>query len=109
MVPFEKDNLHVDPRKIRDYLLAPDHPQAAGKAAFFATLGFDRARPWELADELRSSAVAGTVSGQHRTPHGTKYVVDGRVRGRRVRTVWIVDPPSSTVRLVTAYPIRRRR
>lgn len=108
MPPFEDDDLRIDPRKIRDYLLAPDHPQGAGKAAFFADLGFDRARPWELADELRSSAIEGTILGEHPTPHGIKYVVDGWVRRRRVRTVWIVDPPSSGVRLITAYPTRRR-
>jgi hypothetical protein len=44
------------------------------------------------------------------TPYGTKYVVDGRVSGpiraARVRTIWFVDPGSSSPRLVTVYPLK---
>ncbi|GJG85381.1 hypothetical protein tb265_05620 [Gemmatimonadetes bacterium T265] len=32
----------VDPAKVRDYLLSPDHPVGESKARFFATLGLTR-------------------------------------------------------------------
>lgn len=103
---LDADRLHVDPKKLRDYLLAPEHPEGGSKARFFLGLGFTRNRPWELGAEIRalaSSNEATAVGG----PHGTKYVVDGELRSARVRTVWIVDPPGSWVRFVTAYPLPR--
>lgn len=98
-------------RATKDPELPPgaDHPRGEAKARFFRALGFDRERPWELIEELRVLVTEGEVSGPIAGPHGTKYVVDGILRDAAVRTVWIVDPPGSGVRFVTAYPLRRRR
>lgn len=43
------------------------------------------------------------------TPHGVKYVLDGRMETPggdtpMVRTIWIVDRGRDRPRLVTAYP-----
>ena len=43
------------------------------------------------------------------SPHGLKYVLDGRIetlgdRSAPVRTIWIVDRGLEIPRLVTAYP-----
>jgi hypothetical protein len=106
MPRLDIDRFHVDPRKIRDYLLAPDHPAGGSKAAFFLSLGFKRDRPWELAAELRSLGAANDATGPVETHYGSKYTVDGVLRGALVRTVWIVDSPGGAVRFVTAYPRR---
>jgi hypothetical protein len=95
--------------KITDYLLNPLHPDAAGKAAFFAALGFTIENWQRLADALRQVAVNCPVASKVVTPHGTKYVLDGAMTtpvGSKpwVRTVWIVDRGENVPRLVTAYP-----
>ena len=43
------------------------------------------------------------------SPHGQKYVLDGRIESANgqtavVRTIWIVDRGQDAPRLVTAYP-----
>jgi len=106
MPRIDLDLLHVDPRKVRDYLLAPDHPEGGSKASFFMSLGFHRDRPWELAAELRALGASQQAMGPLETQYGTKFIVDGTIRGAPVRTVWIVDSPDGGVRLVTAYPRR---
>lgn len=108
MAKLDLDELEVDPRKVRDYLLALEHPEGGPKAKFFLGLGFTRERPWELSDALRQVAVSFEALGPITTLHGDKFIVDGVLRGAPVRTVWIVDPPGSTVRFVTAYPWRLR-
>lgn len=109
MPPLDLTRLAIDPRKIRDYLLASDHPHGEAKARFFRGLGFTRTRPWELADELLKLVAKGEVVETVETPYGAKYVVDGPLRGAQVRTVWIMDRPGPAVRFVTAYPVRRQQ
>lgn len=95
--------------KVVDYLLNPQHPEGASKAAFFTSLGFE-AQGWEtLANALRYIAQVNDVVSHFETIHGTKYIIEGELRGPRgdrafVRTVWIVDEGETTPRLVTAYP-----
>jgi hypothetical protein len=105
-------NVHsavVSQEKIVGYLLNPKHPDGAGKAAFFASMGF-RGDQWqELANALLTLAMSQPVSASLASPHGSKYIVDGAIdtpsgRSVTVRTVWIVDHNSQTPRLVTAYP-----
>lgn len=106
MSTLDPEQLEIDPRKVRDYLLAPEHPEGGPKAAFFLALGFARERPWELSEALRELAGSYDAQGPITSEHGAKFIVDGILRGAAVRTVWIVDPPSSRVRFVTAYPRR---
>lgn len=96
--------------KITEYLLNPSHPDAAGKAAFFAVMGFTVGEWRSLADALRDVAASCPVVKMAGSAHGTKYVVDGTMitptgRTPRVRTVWIIDKGKDTPRLVTAYPL----
>ena len=47
----------VDPAKLRDYMLSDAHPVGRFKAAFFRSLGYDRA-DWErLESDLRQLAI----------------------------------------------------
>ena len=100
---------HVERNKIVAYLLAPDHPEGAGKAEFFAHFGFTL-DSWEvLAEALLVHARTHPVSAVSETQYGTKYRIEGPVvcpngRNPSIRTVWIVDRGSDTPRLVTAYP-----
>lgn len=65
----------------------------------------------ELERDLIAIAVSHTVSESVRSPHGTKYIVDGMLDSpsgarARVRTVWIVEEGKDHPRFVTAYPFR---
>lgn len=101
----------VELQKVRDYLLSESHPVGRRKAALFLRLGFDRDRPGELISGLLQIARSEEVLDRIFTPHGTKYVVDGRIKGPEgeaaIRTVWILPRRSVAPRLITAYPVSR--
>jgi|HubBroStandDraft_6_1064221.scaffolds.fasta_scaffold904300_1 hypothetical protein len=99
----------VPAAKIVDYLLNPAHPDGAGKAKFFTSLGFSRSDWEQLAMALRRLAERFPVGQTLESAHGTKYIVDGPLETPGgatpvVRSVWIVDHGSDVPRLVTAYP-----
>lgn len=99
----------VDRDKITDYLLNPAHPDNGGKAPFFLALGF-RLDNWQsLATALRKLADTTAVTKKMASPHGLKYILDGKIetpsgKSPSVRTIWIVDQGLQAPRLVTAYP-----
>jgi hypothetical protein len=68
-------NLHaaeVSEDKIKGYLLNPAHPDGAGKAKFFMSLGF-RADQWNvLAAALRNMVEESPVADQVASTHGRK-------------------------------------
>ena len=95
--------------KLTEYLLNPAHPENGGKAAFFASLGFQRDGWAVLAAALRQMALELPVAKSMETAHGDKYVLDGALAGpsgkaQHVRTIWIIDRGSEAPRFVTAYP-----
>ncbi len=99
----------VDPAKVRDYLLSPDHPDGSSKGRFFAALGFTRAGWPLLRDALLALARGGEAEAAGAGVFGQKYVVRGIVTGPTGRTaavvtVWIVLRGDDVPRLVTAYP-----
>jgi len=100
--------------KVLDYLLSESHPDGRSKARFFRAGGFTPATADALADALRLIARDGTLVESAVSPHGRKYVVDGRLMmplGGSVllRTIWITDRGTDVPRLVTAYPGPRER
>ena len=99
----------VELDKIVKYLINPEHPERAGKARFFSSLGFEPEEWQVLADALLGVAIEGDVSKIVESSHGSKYIVDGVLRGPNgrmamVRTVWIKEPGNERPTLVTAYP-----
>jgi hypothetical protein len=99
----------VEREKVLEYLLNAAHPDNGGKAAFFSGLGFYR-NDWQgLVTAFVRLAETTQISTGIESPHGWKYVVDGRIKGTNgktglVRTIWIVDRGKIVPRLVTAYP-----
>jgi hypothetical protein len=99
----------VDPTKVRDYLLSPEHPVGRHKARFFSALGFDRAAWPVLHGILLGVAREGDAIEGAATPYGRKYEVQGIIEGPAGRTaeivtVWIILVGEDFPRLVTAYP-----
>jgi len=103
------DVAEVTKEKIIGYLLNPLHPDGAGKAKFFGSLGF-RADEWQVfAAALKRMVEKQPVTESVESSHGQKYIVDGPIetpsgKSPLVRTIWIVYSGSSIPRLVTAYP-----
>ena len=96
--------------KMRDYLLAADHPEGGSKAGFFLAVGFHPDRWPLLADAIREMIGITPVTQIVESRHGTKYIVEGDLmtptaRRVHVRTVWIIEPGESAPRFVTAYPL----
>ena len=99
----------IDPAKIRDYLLSPEHPVGRFKAAFFATLGYTPANWSQLAHDLRQLAVWGEALPGPASVYGAKFRVRGILQGPSgrptvVETVWIVRVGEDRPRFVTAFP-----
>jgi hypothetical protein len=98
----------VEPEKVRDYLLSPEHPVGRAKARFFTALGFRRAE-WPA---LQAALLAHGRHGEAApvpSAYGRKFAVRGILQapgGRQaaVVTVWIVPAGQESPRLVTAYP-----
>lgn len=99
----------VDPAKIRDYLLSPEHLVGRHKASFFHALGYSR-RDWpRLEDGFRRLIASQDAVPGNASEFGTKYEVRGSLEGpagRRaeVVTVWIIRTGETVPRFVTAFP-----
>jgi hypothetical protein len=99
----------VDPAKVRDYLLSPEHPVGRGKARFFAALGFRRADWPVLQAALLQLAREAPAHPGEATAFGQKYRVGGMMQGPNgrvaaVETAWIVLVGEDVPRFVTAFP-----
>ena len=79
----------VERVKIQDYLLNATHPDNVGKAAFFAGLGFDPDNWQVLAAAPRNVAQNHLVKMSVASPHGQKYVLEGRVETPNGKVAWI--------------------
>jgi len=103
------DRAIIPDAKVRDYLLAPTHPQGASKARFFSRFGFEQSR-WDLlADALMRHARECPATATARTIHGQKWETIGAVTcpdGRivQIKVAWIVLVGDTVPRLVTAVP-----
>jgi hypothetical protein len=104
------ENARIDRTKIIDYLLAVDHPEGAGKAAFFLRFGFSIADWQTFAEALISHAQLCQVTKLSESRFGTKYQIDGPLscpdgRSPIKRSVWIIDVGTDFPRLITAHPL----
>jgi hypothetical protein len=99
----------VDPAKVRDYLLSPEHPVGRSKAVVFNSLGFTRSNWPELHQVFLSLALHDSAELDEKIEFGQKYVVRGTIQGPNdraafVKTVWIVLNDEDFPRFVTAFP-----
>jgi hypothetical protein len=103
----------VEPAKLTEYLLNPDHPVGGDKATFLARFGF-RLDAWQVLEAaLLAHARAGLLIGERDTLYGHHYTIEGPLltpdgRNPIVRTAWMVALGEQRPRFVTAHPGRRR-
>lgn len=99
----------IDPAKIRDYLLSPEHPVGRLKAVFFGALGYSRDDWQRLQQDFLAMVVSEDAVLGRSSNFGQKYEVRGTIQGpsgRRaeVVSVWIILAGERAPRFVTAFP-----
>ena len=103
-------NAIIADAKIARYLLDPTHSdQAAGKTKFFEAYGFSSAGWMELKKALLDHPRVNELAASVASPFGEKYEVRCSIEtpdGRNpcIVSIWIIEPPDSDPRFVTAYP-----
>ena len=103
------ENALVDPKKIREYLLAATHPLGRFKASFFLALGYTSSNWDVLVGDLRALAERQEAEPAGMNDYGQKYLVRGILKGpsgqaAEVVTVWIILSGEGVPRFVTAFP-----
>ena len=105
-----ESGLHVDERKIREYLLNSKHQFGAGKAAYFEQRGFSL-EDWEvLREALLSHGKTSKITNIEKHDYGTKIVVECMLSSPAgndhcIRSVWNCHGDGTPVRLITAHPL----
>ena len=104
------DEAQIDIRKLRDYLLNPDHPEGKHKARLFsAALGMTAQDAEALRDLLLAAVQTNDTQLGRKDNYGQRYTVDFVIewRGNQalLRSGWIVEHNSTTPRLTTCFPI----
>ncbi len=96
----------IDPRKLTEYALNPNHPVGGNKARVFeSALGFNRSNADDLMAQLRRGVTENKPIPGKVDKWGTRFTVDIPVTGPAgsgiVRTGWIYTPGSTTPSLNT--------
>jgi hypothetical protein len=105
----DADKAVIDPEKLRDYVLSPEHEHGRHKARVFASaLGVDQGS-WEYLREQIAARVAEAQVSEVRTGrYGLRYSVPMLIEGlngqtHEVITGWILEEEGAPPRLTTAY------
>ncbi len=104
----------INPRKLRDYALNPDHSSGGYKAAFFTQMGYSRQDWQQLEQDIRAQHLHHPAKPGKPSPHGTKYTITAPLQGphgeaRQVTTVWIIRIASDVPEMVTIEPAPRKK
>ena len=107
-------NAQIDPRKLRDYALNPEHDTGRYKAAFFAQMGYAAGNWQRLEQDIREQHLDQPVEPGQPSPYGRKYTITAPLQGprgpaRQVTTVWIMRSGSDWAELVTIEPATHRK
>jgi hypothetical protein len=104
----------IDPRKLRDYALNPEHDSGRYKAEFFVQMGYAATNWQQLEHDIREQHLSQSVERGRSSPYGLKYTITAPLRRpngttRQVTTVWLFRPGNNYAELVTIEPAARRR
>jgi hypothetical protein len=104
----------IDPRKLRDYALNPEHDSGQYKAEFFAQMGYTMANWEQLERDIREQHLSQAAQSGKPSGYGRKFSITAPLRGpnralRQVTTVWIFRLGNDFAELVTIEPAARRK
>jgi len=102
------DRAIIDPRKITDYCLSPDHDDGKHKALLFRDLvGLTPENEPLLLGALKGAAINSQAMLGKLDKYGQRYVIDFEFAGPGgqaiLRSAWIVRSNEDFPRLVTCY------
>lgn len=106
----EKTN--IDPRKLRDYLLNPAHPEGATKAQYLSEMGYNQENYHILEVDLRNQHLLCDVQPGKVSIYGVKYEIVAPLVGpngkrRLIRSVWMIRKNDTFARLITLIPEKK--
>ena len=98
----------IDPRKLTEYALNPNHPVGGNKAKVFeSALGFNQSNASALMTQLQKGVMNVTPVAGKVDKFGARFTLDIPVTGPlgsgTVRTGWIYKPGSNTPELTTLF------
>lgn len=98
----------IDPSKLRDYVLNPEHPRGKHKARVFArVLGYDPDDAFELMNQIRTGLDREDCEPGESDEFGQRFHVDLTIVGKtgeaRIRTGWILLTGERRPRLTTCF------
>ena len=97
----------IDPRKLTEYALNPNHPVGGNKARVFERLGFNQGNAGDLMQQLRTGVMENTPTPGKVDQFGARFTVDIPVVGPQgagiVRTGWIFKAGSKIPELTTLF------
>ncbi|HYV38176.1 MAG TPA: hypothetical protein VE988_20995 [Gemmataceae bacterium] len=102
------DQATIDPRKVTDYCLDPDHDDGKHKARLFQELlGITLENFQLLLDALKDAAANHDAAVGKLDKYGQRYVIDFELAGPAgsagLRSAWIIHTGEAVPRLVTCY------
>lgn len=102
------DKAKIDPRKLTEYALNPNHPVGGNKAKVFeSALGFNKSNAGDLIKQLQKGVLSNTAMAGKVDKFGSRFTVDIPVTGPTgkglVRTGWIYKTGSSIPELTTLF------
>jgi hypothetical protein len=102
------DHAEIDPKKVTDYALNPDHPVGGNKARVFdSALGFNQGNADDLMNQIQRGVTENEPIPGAVDKYGQRFTVDIPVTGPKgsgvVRTGWIYGPESTTPRMTTLF------
>ncbi|MCI0478143.1 MAG: hypothetical protein L0Y55_18020 [Anaerolineales bacterium] len=114
MILPNAEQARIDPRKLRDYALNPEHDSGQYKAEFFAQMGYTMANWEQLERDIREQHLSQAAQSGKPSAYGRKFNIAAPLRGpngavRQVTTVWIFRLGSDFAELVTIEPAARRK
>ena len=108
------DKARIDPRKLRDYALNPEHISGRHKAEFFVQMGYS-ADDWQrLERDIREQHLSQLAEPGQESPFGRKFTITAPLQGpqglaRQVTTVWMIKTGKDFPELVTIFPAARKK
>ena len=108
------ERARIDPRKLRDYALNPEHDSGQYKAEFFAQMGYTMANWEQLERDIRSQHLSQAAQSGKPSVYGRKFIITAPLHGpngtvRQVTTVWIFRLDNDFAELVTIEPAARSK
>jgi hypothetical protein len=104
----------IDPRKLYEYALNPEHDSGKYKAEFFFQMGYTQQNWRVLEKDIIEQHLTQLVERGKQSPYGVKYVITKPITGpsgesRNVTSVWIIRTGNDYPELVTVEPAKRVR